>query len=295
MYSHHRVALRRSRTRILASLVCALLLAIMMGARSPSPLAAFNDGDSDGIDDGYEAELAARFLPEMRYYSTEHCPLPLPGPIIFRLRHPTWRGQPDQNIIAINYIRLYLNDCGPAGHGGDNEPFLVFLRWVDGDWRFDSISATAHWGTGCEVKTASYQPLLWIGGDKHGNFVELGQCDSGTFCNNHCTWNGPGNGHSLYNVGEPTGWLINDLGQVHQTFAGQTVWNDNQFFGGGYIAGQLNLGGFVHRTTPWYAYGICESECNAVYDSCIANGGVPQDCDFERQACMNSCVTDWDS
>jgi hypothetical protein len=292
----HRTPSDASRGKRMLAAAAALLCALLLGPVQPDHLVAFTDGDGDGIDDGDEAALAERFLPEMRYDFEEHCPLPLPSPIIFRLRHPTYQGVPYNDYIAINYEHLYLNDCGPAGHGGDNEGFLVFLRWNGSDWAFDSVSATAHAGTSCQVATASYTPLLWIGRDKHGTFADLGQCQSGTFCNNVCSWNGGTDAHLLYNVGEPNGWLINDLGQVHPTFGGQTVWNDDQFFAAGKISDQLYLSGYYHLTRPPDAYDSCIAECNANYDACVANGGVPEDCGHEADQCRSNCIwlADWD-
>jgi hypothetical protein len=286
--------------RALLAFLAAATVTLVVTSRAPGTLVAFSDNDFDGIDDNHEMELAQRFFPEIRHHSFEVCQLPLPATYIFRARHPSYQGQVNTNFIAINYIRLFRYDCGPAGHDGDNEPFLVFLRWNGSDWQFDSVSATSHWGTACEVHTMSSAPLLWVGKDKHGIFADLGQCDSGAVCNNHCTWNGPTTSYQLFNVGEPPShaWLLNLLGEVDGSFAGERVWDDenDKFFGAGHIAGQLYLGGYLHLTKPPGALEACGAQCEAQYQACVSGGGVPQDCWFEREACQEPCwwTSRWD-
>lgn len=74
--------------------------------------AHFSDADDDGIDDGYEQELAERFLPTINYSNSEPCDGPAwPAPILFRVRHPSVYGDIKQNYILINYVRMYNEDC----------------------------------------------------------------------------------------------------------------------------------------------------------------------------------------
>lgn len=105
-------SLRRQK---IALAIATLLAAIATLASSTARATVLEDADQDGIDDGLEAELAARFLPELRYHEDENpfCRYPLSHPTLFRVRHPYFQGQVYTNWIAINYVRLYSSDCGP--------------------------------------------------------------------------------------------------------------------------------------------------------------------------------------
>ena len=103
-----------------ALLVATLLVSCLFVAKSN---ARGSDNDLDGIDDAYEYYLADRFRPYMHFPGDNAC-LDVDGveKYIFRLRHPTYDGGiQDPNIIAINYVHLYRQDCGPWS-------WLIFLR-----------------------------------------------------------------------------------------------------------------------------------------------------------------------
>ncbi len=275
------------------SFALAFLVLALAGAGAPTA-SVTNDNDYDGIDDGFEAQLAAQFLPEIRYDWWEDCDTPDTRPVLFRLRHPSVNGVVDTNYIAINYVRLYNLDCGGhSSHWGDNEPFLVFLKLVNGTWTFSTISATNHAGTIFEEPTASFDPILWVSRSKHANYAELSKCDGGI---DHCSWDGPTYSHTLYNVGEPTARLTNHLGDVYWAWNDQYAWNDPQFLDAGHIETYLYTSPFMHRTVP-PALHACLVSCDEQFRQCRRAGTPMEQCLDEQTLCQNYCYYEnrtWD-
>jgi hypothetical protein len=294
--------LERRFGRLVSVLTAAIALSVVVFV-SVRDVIAFEDVDQDGIDDGLEAELAARFLPELRYQWSELCHFPESNPVLFRARHPKKNGQAYTDYIAISYVRLYAQDCGPVGHAGDNEPFLVFLRWYGGDWHFEWNSAVAHMGTGCEVRTWGYEPRLWIGENKHGTYADYYQCVSGEFCHNECSEIGFHRQHTLYNVGERYAWMLNELGDIDAQFSGEKVWNDEtppwdpKFLDAGKIANQLSFTALPILTEPpGYDPYACSQQCWADYLACQESGQDISICAFIEHNCQISCqfANSWD-
>lgn len=249
-----------------------------------------SDGDGDGIDDDVEAQLAADFLPEIRYHEDESCSAPGSRPILFRLRYASKNGIENTNFIAINYVRLYSADCAPIAHDGDNEAFLVFLELVNGNWTFASLAATAHSGAWpVEVSTASFDPLLWVGKDKHGGFAEISECESniGFLVDDHCDWDGPTYSHTLHNVGEPSDWLLNSLAEIDSEWDEDYIWNDQdeQFLDAGDIRASLFTSNFIHLT-PVPGLQACLTTCQAESKQCLMQNpleyclAVKDNCDY---------------
>lgn len=257
------------------------------------------DDDYDGIDDVLEDQLAEEFLPELRSHEDEGCGYPGSRPVLFRLRHPSVDEVPDTNYVVINYIRLFSDDCGVNSHQGDNEAFAVFLKKVNGDWMFSSVSAAGHANTPCEAQSEGDEPIVWFTKNKHAPFADLGECDSNVFCaDDHCDWDGPSYSHTLVNVGEPSYWLFNDLGELVGDWDGEYVWNDyNDFLGAGDIRAGLFLALFSRKNlTPPPGLNSCLSGCQGEMKQCIMQNPF-MECLEAQDACNYSCYLDyhWDN
>jgi hypothetical protein len=287
-----------TRTHVLAfsSLISAVGLGLLLLGTSRQILAQSGDQDGDGIDDQVEFQLASQFFPTVHWHTNEACPGPVNSaefqyPALFRLRYLAFQGVVNTNYIGINYVRLFDQDCGPESHNGDNESFVVVIRFENGSWRFDSISATAHWGTACDLKTVSPNNELWIGGNKHGNYVYLPFCQNDypvQFCNNECDATGPARSVTLFNVGEPWAPLIDNLGTIYSNWfyspptQSATVWNSGRFFDAGVITDQLYLSGYGLASHP-PEINACYQSCTDQYNECLAN--PPNGCDGGTGCC----------
>lgn len=267
---------RRLLRFFLVVLLCILTVA--------GPNARFeSDNDGDGIDDGLEQYLAEAFLPTIHYAGGDSCPDPDPQPVIFRARHPSWFGDPDENFILINYVQLYDEDCGANGHNGDNEPFMVWLYWTGSNWSFYSLQATAHWGATCETLTDSFSLHVWVGDDKHGTYADPGEC--GCFGGDGCSNPGWTKDHVLYNAGEPNNHLMDGLGSVANYWSSESIWSDGQFLSAGTISDQLYNTNFVKSLFP----GPTASQ--ACYDQCWNNAIAQCNADFSDQQCYQNYET----
>lgn len=289
----------------------ALVLALGVCVLSARSSARSSDNDGDGIDDDYEYALAERFRSYVHYPGDNAC-LDEDGSekFLFRLRHPTYNnGVEDPNVIAINYVHLYRQDCGPveAGafgftqHAGDDEPFVVFIRWNGSDWAFDEVSATAHWGAPvCEQLSSNRATNeVWVGRSKHGTYANYGDCGCsflGVLPFEPCSVGGSDRApySVLYNVGEPGNWLTNDLGQVFAGWSGERVWDDpnGRFLEAGNIADELYLSNYlIVNGSP--AKIACEIECRATYD---CRHDHSESCLVQQENCVWNCgYYRWDS
>ena len=113
------------------------------------------DRDSDGLDDDLEATLAARFLPALHEDVHDPCDEPSRRPVLYRVR-PRPGARADVPVdVAITYVLLYAEDCGPLGHAGDVEAFTVFLRrdTPAAEWHRVAAVATAHRHTPAEQRS----------------------------------------------------------------------------------------------------------------------------------------------
>ena len=48
--------------------------------------------------------------------------------MLYRARPRQSSGGTNLDSVAITYVLLYAEDCGPLGHAGDDEAFTVFLH-----------------------------------------------------------------------------------------------------------------------------------------------------------------------
>jgi hypothetical protein len=180
------------------------------------------DFDGDGLDDAFEADVAARYRPFLSVDPGDGCPL---GGIVYRVRpHPD---KPD--LLFVLYDHLYEDDCGLNGHVGDNEAFGVTIDpAVDPPLGIISIKAIGHQNTPCErvsecgscrglsaCSTAdiggSPMPVVFSSKDKHANYADKGACNPFTTCFDACTLAATPADPPMVNAGEPEGHLTNDL------------------------------------------------------------------------------------
>jgi hypothetical protein len=239
------------------------------------------DQDTDGIDDGLEMYLATRFFPNIHYSqgSNGGCLGPLSGiginwppvqkPVVFRAFHPMTNGGfavPDYIYLA--YVLLYDQDCGssnPTGdyHYGDNESFIVVVRFNGADWEFVQVTTNPHRGQGwffCEKSLSDYGHVydhgdIWPGHNKHGNYPY----PNSDACYGTDTAEAPFQHttvlqHQLTNLGESVAPFVHDLGPLYnfagiQPWAGIDPWND-RFLDAGYIFDDVLVHDYDFRYTP---------------------------------------------
>jgi hypothetical protein len=179
------------------------------------------DDDGDGLDDAHELQLAIDYMPYISIDPADGCAL---DGMVVRVRpHPA-----DATKILIVYDHLFQNDCGFAGHVGDDEVFGVAIDpALPAPAGILAIRAVSHQGTPCERDTqcstcgggdmraacdraSDMTPIVYPSKDKHGQYATLAQCSAGT-CFDQCTLN-PMRAHPpVVNVGEPDHHLVDDL------------------------------------------------------------------------------------
>lgn len=217
------------------------------------------DLDLDGLPDGYEAQIAADYLPIIAVHAQDKCPL---GGIVYRLRpHPQ-----NPKLIHVIYDHLYQNDCGLGGHVGDNEAFAATINPAkppsDGVTYLKGIS---HQATVCQKITECgtcnnakpcetgddngvTRPIVYSARDKHGSYVLVNDCNTWT-CLDQCAA-APRTPVILVNAGEPDAHLTEDLtaaglitqanGWTEQSVFNFNPWDTTKDFGtAGNIAGDL--------------------------------------------------------
>src|SRR5262249_52734172 len=105
------------------------------------------DDDHDGLDDARELQLAIDYMPYVSIDPADGCAL---DGMVVRVRpHPA-----DATKILIVYAHLFQNDCGFAGHVGDDEVFGVAIDpALPAPAGILAINAVSHQGTPCERDT----------------------------------------------------------------------------------------------------------------------------------------------
>lgn len=248
-------------TRIAPQLLGVILAcALLEGSCRGEP----GDRDHDGIPDDVEEAQAQQLFPVVHVSGFDACPEPIgPKPVLFRARHPSFRGIRDEDYLVINYVFLYDADCGAAPHPGDDEAVVVFARRsTNQQYAFESIAASAHANTAAELRTSAAQRDLWIEPDKHSHFAQYANCFG-------CDRKGSSWGVALFNVGEPEAPLLSDLGVVRPAYQGINPWSTaTRFLGAGVIGSDgLTLRFFDYLTRP-PAFSSCVRECPT--QSCVS-------------------------
>lgn len=228
---------------------------------APGPDAASMpvDDDGDGLDDAWEAQIAATYLPFLSLHPSDGCPL---GGAVYRLRpHPA-----NAALIHVIYDHLYQNDCGLGGHVGDNEVFAITVDpTIPPPMGIRAMKAISHQGTLCErisecgncpgmtacetgLKDGAAWPAVYASKDKHGTYVLGGACGFGA-CFDTCTLAATSQELLLVNVGEPDGHLVANLttegfitaanGWTEAAVMNVDPWGPADFGGAGNIAGDL--------------------------------------------------------
>jgi hypothetical protein len=204
------------------------------------------DRDRDGLDDRVESKLAHDHLPSIHEYmedgEQDECLWPRPRPILYRARPLKAGDRVDLHSVAITYVLLYDEDCGPLGHKGDDEAFTVFVREMDGllGWRTVGAIAMAHRGTTAELRSTGAGRDIWVSRNKHANFATFDACEESGL--EVCAKSGPPpSSISWLNVGEPGAPLSNDVGEIApgSGFRGLQIWNHGPFLEAGDLTAQF--------------------------------------------------------
>ena len=235
------------------------LLASFLAALLGSACAG-RDSDRDGLDDRLEARLARAHFPTLHEYvdgsERDECPQPKQRPVIYRARPRLVNGVPDLSTVAITYILLYEEDCGPLGHAGDSEAFTVFVqRGQAGDsWRTVGAIAIAHQGSVAEKVSVGAGSDIWISRNKHANFATFAACGDSDIPGDICAEQGPSPDlQALLNAGEPSAPMSNDVGDAYQLFRGRGIWDHKPFLGAGSLTAQLVLDRQLTAPLRWEA------------------------------------------
>jgi hypothetical protein len=218
------------------------------------------DEDSDGLDDDYEARLAAAYLPFIAHHPDDRCPL---AGMLFRVHpHPQ-----NPALVHIVYDQLYALDCGLDGHIGDDETFGATVDpSIPPPAGLVALVAISHQGTPCERVTtcgscagmqpfdlaADGRPVVYCSKDKHGSVVDIGAgCAFGS-CLESCALPVVAPELPLVNAGEPDHPLIHDLtadGFVDEHWDESLQhfdpWSPKNFGGAGVVSGDLVDNSFV--------------------------------------------------
>jgi hypothetical protein len=230
------------------------------------------DADGDGLDDGWEAMIAARYLPYVSVDPNDGCPL---GGLLYRVHpHPA-----NAAFLHIVYDHLYQEDCGLNGHIGDDEAFGITVDPSQPPPQgIVAMRGVGHQGTLCEQDTecgrcpgqtacdtamvaGAAWPVVYASKDKHANYVLLSRCSLFTTCLDTCSLATTPAVLPMVNAGEPGGHLTEDLttngfitsanGWTEPSLLHFNPWDPAKIFGGaGNIAGDLVDSAFVPAACP---------------------------------------------
>jgi hypothetical protein len=227
---------------------------------APDTPASQVDLDGDGLDDAYELELAAAYLPHISLDPDDGCTR---AGLVVRVRpHPQ-----DASKVLVIYDHLFETDCGLGGHTGDNEVFGALIdptRPAGGaPGGILALRTASHQGTACERITEcstcgdgrpacdlqAGRPVLYASKGKHGQYATRAQCPLFGTCFDQCTLNTTPAVPPLANAGEPGRPLITDLttqgfitaanGWTEAELMHVDPWGPEDFGGAGNIAEDL--------------------------------------------------------
>lgn len=234
------------------------------GSATPTPTPVV-DQDGDGLDDGFEAGVAASYMPFLAIAANDACPL---GGMLYRVRpHPSAGA-----YLNVVYDHLFQNDCGTFGHVGDDEVFAVTIDPTKpAPEGILAIKAISHQGTICEKDTTCGSlpgltpcstadvggkawPVVFSSKDKHGSYADLNVCQTQS-CFDTCTLPPTSPVLPMQNAGEPGGHLTDDLtssgfitaanGWTEAGLMDFDPWVDQNFGGAGSVAKDLVDPAFV--------------------------------------------------
>ncbi|MEW5853467.1 MAG: hypothetical protein AB2A00_32120 [Myxococcota bacterium] len=228
------------------------------------------DNDGDGVDDGFEAQLAHDYFPFFSLHPDDECTT---HGVLFRVApHPD-----DTARIMIWFDVLYDRDCGASSHEGDNEAFGVVVDpGVPAPTGILAVRSISHQGTVCQVVTdcgpcapggacttacrnGALYPVVFASVNKHGGYVKEQRCDQNLICDfGGCGLNTTPTNPPMVNAGEPGRPLVNNLttqgfinaehGWTSQTLMNYDPWGGAEFGGAGNVAEDLVDTAFVINT-----------------------------------------------
>ena len=168
-----------------------------------------NDVDGDGLNDRCERDLAARFAPELFYYSHDEVG-----------REPKWvaKWQVTNYTVRIGYLISYYRDAGSVqngcnascgGHHGDSEAIFLDVTYntTTRHWVLKTAHYSAHTTTlvfdgvtgqkltGIRLEYPDHPqgyPRSWVAISKHANYATRAQCEAGNFGLDYCDRNNTG-------------------------------------------------------------------------------------------------------
>lgn len=178
-----------------------------------------NDLDGDGLDDEFEARIAADYLPFRAVHPDDACAL---GAILFRVYpHPD---APATRLLVI-IDAIFERDCGTSGHIGDNEVSAMTIDpSLPAPEGILALRAIAHQSTPCQKITecgpcrgANYSacttaqrpgrtgnyPVIFYSRGKHGSYLSEPECDNACFFTNQCELPSAPDEPQMINLGEP--------------------------------------------------------------------------------------------
>ena len=170
------------------------------------------DLDRDGLDDAYEARIAADYLPVMAMHPSDACPL---GGLLYRVRpHPL-----DASLLHVLYVHLLERDCGLTSHVGDDEVFAITVNpTLPAPTGITAMKAISHQDTICQrisecgscnsLSACATPRTVYFSKDKHGAYLSLSACSLS--CLDQCSA-GQRPDIPLANAGEPSAHLTEDL------------------------------------------------------------------------------------
>src|SRR5262245_2137510 len=190
--------------------------------------AQIQDRDRDGLDDQFEQELLAKFLPTFMI-AADDCD-GLPAEFVADSSKPTVlakngavygqasRHSADDNgtFLEIHYYHLWSRDCGRVGHKLDPEHVSVLVTADNRDrpvsaWRARYWYAAAHENTLCDASNAAtgaaleaedHGATVWVSSGKHASFLSELKCRLG--CGeNRCKAMKLMQAATVINIGEP--------------------------------------------------------------------------------------------